>query len=110
MERPSLKARLVLVGLAAVAGAAAVTAQEEQQEQPQRQMGLRHTPDSVFTQPVEQVLPELAGATATGENGRVGGELVFWGYKLRDGRDVFMFACVMSETVDCNARAQAICV
>ena len=49
-------------------------------------MGLRQEPSTVFSEPVERLVPELEGATATGQNGRVGGELVFWGYKLRDGK------------------------
>jgi hypothetical protein len=76
----------------------------------ERQMGVRQTPDAVFTAPVDTVLPELAGATATGENGRVGGELVFWGYRLGDGRPVFMFACALVDEVNCDERVQRICV
>ena len=73
-------------------------------------MGVRQKPDAVFSQPVETLVPELAGATATDENGRVGGELVFWGYELGDGRPVFLFACAPSEIVNCDERVQLICV
>ena len=73
-------------------------------------MDVTHKPGSVFSQPVEQVAPALAGATPTNENGRVGGELVFWGYRLADGRPVFLFACAGSETVNCDERVQKICV
>ncbi len=72
-------------------------------------MGVTHKPETVFSEPVEQVAPALAGATPTNENGRVGGELVFWGYKLADGRPVFLFACAGSETVNCDERVQMIC-
>jgi hypothetical protein len=84
--------------------------QEPDSRVPERQMGVREQPDRVFTQPVDQVVPELAGASATGENGRVGGELVFWGYKLGDGRPVFLFACAVLDAVNCEERVQRICV
>jgi hypothetical protein len=35
---------------------------------------------------------------------------VFWGYRLADGRPVFLFACAGSETVNCDERVQLICV
>jgi hypothetical protein len=76
----------------------------------ERSMGVTQKPDAVFSAPVATFLPELAGAAATGENGRVGGELVFWGYKLADGRPVFMFACAPVPTVNCEERVQRICV
>jgi hypothetical protein len=75
----------------------------------ERRMDVKQKPDSVFAQPVETLLSELHGATATGENGRVGGELVFWGYRLSDGKPVFMFACAMVENVNCGERTQLIC-
>jgi len=73
-------------------------------------MNVRQGPETVFDRPVDQILPELAGATATNENGRVGNELVFWGHRLADGRSAFLFACAPKEGVDCDARAQAICL
>jgi len=72
-------------------------------------MNVRQGPETVFDRPVEQILPELAGATATRENGRVGNELVFWSYRLADGRNAYLFACAPLEGVDCDTRAQAIC-
>ena len=75
----------------------------------ERRMDVKQMPDSVFAQPVEALMAELQGATATGENGRIGGELVFWGYRLADGKPVFMFACAMLETVNCGERTQMIC-
>jgi hypothetical protein len=56
------------------------------------------------------LLPELAGAKATGENGRVGSELVFWGYKLGDGRQAFLFACAPRPDLNCDERVPMICV
>jgi hypothetical protein len=76
----------------------------------ERAMGVRQKPDAVFSQPVEALVPELAGATATDENGRVGAELVFWGYRLGDGRTAFLFACAPSEAVNCDERVQLICL
>ena len=51
----------------------------------------------------------MAGAKATGENGRVGPELVFWGYEYDDGRRVFFFACAKRPDFDCATRVPAIC-
>jgi hypothetical protein len=72
-------------------------------------MGVRQGPETVFDQSVSQLLPELSGAIATKENGRVGNELVFWGYRLADGGRAFMFACAPLDNVDCAARAREIC-
>jgi hypothetical protein len=98
----NLKVRLVTL-LSALLLVATALAQE-------RSMDVTHKPDTVFSQPVDQVVPALAGATPTNENGRVGGELVFWGYKLADGRPVFLFACAGSETVNCDDRVQMVCL
>lgn len=75
----------------------------------ERSMDVKQAPESVFTSPVASLLPELAGATATGENGRVGNELVFWGYKLGDGRSAFLFACAPKADVNCDERVPMIC-
>lgn len=75
----------------------------------QREMGVRQPPESVFGQPAENVMPRLTGASPTGENGRVGGELVFWGYRLADGSPVYFFACAMLAHVNCDERIAAIC-
>jgi hypothetical protein len=40
----------------------------------------------------------------------VGTELVFWGYRLGDGRTAFLFACAPSELVNCDERVQLICL
>jgi hypothetical protein len=80
-----------------------------QEEIPARQMNVQQGPETVFDRPPAEILPALAGATATGENGRVGAELVFWGYQQRDGRRVFFFACAREPDLDCAARTLAIC-
>jgi hypothetical protein len=76
----------------------------------ERKMDVKQAPDSVFGSPVSSLLPELAGAKATGENGRVGNELVFWGYKLGNGRPAFLFACAPKADVNCDERVPMICV
>jgi hypothetical protein len=99
--------RIWLAVSAAMLGCAlAATAQEQP---PERQMNVRQGPETVFARPPAEILPALAGARATGENGRVGAELVFWGYEQRDGRRVFFFACAPTFEVDCAARVPAIC-
>lgn len=80
-----------------------------QEPLPERQMNVRQGPDAVFDRPPAEIIPALAGATATGENGRVGNELVFWGYRQPDGRRVFFFACAQRPGFDCGARVPAIC-
>jgi hypothetical protein len=89
--------------LACALGAAA------QEEIPARQMNVRQGPETVFDRPPSEIFPALEGATATGENGRVGSELVFWGYEQRDGRRVFFFACAPRPDFDCATRVPAIC-
>jgi hypothetical protein len=76
----------------------------------ERSMDVKQPADSVFTSPVTSLLPELTGATATGENGRVGNELVFWGYTLGNGRQTFLFACAPKVDVNCDDRVPMICV
>jgi len=80
-----------------------------QDEIPERQMNVRQGPETVFERPPAEIFPVLADANATGENGRVGSELVFWGFDLRDGRRVFLFACATRPDLDCAARVPAIC-
>lgn len=76
---------------------------------PERVMNVTQGPETVFSVPVASILPALSGARPTGENGRVGLELVFWGYEQTDGRDVYLFACVPDANVDCDARVPSIC-
>jgi hypothetical protein len=101
----SMRRSLVLVAgaLGCVLGSGA------QEELPKREMNVRQGPETVFEQPPAQLFPTLEGATATGENGRIGSEFVFWGYEQRDGRRVFLFACAARPDVDCAARVPAIC-
>jgi len=72
-------------------------------------MNVRQGPETVFDRPPAEIFPALEGAAAMGENGRVGSELVFWGYVQRDGQRVFLFACAPAPDLDCTARVQAIC-
>lgn len=89
--------------------ASCVSPPETEQRIPPRQMGVNVGPELVFDRPVEQIIPDLANAAASGENGRVGNELVFWGYQLADGNAAFFFACGMFDKVDCQGRIAAIC-
>lgn len=75
----------------------------------ERRMGVQQPPEAVFDVPVDQVLPRLTGAERVGPNGRVGGELVFWGYRLADGTSAYFFVCALIEGVSCDARVRAIC-
>jgi hypothetical protein len=79
------------------------------QSSPQREMNVTQGPEAVFTRPAAEIMPLLAGATATGENGRVGSELVFWGYRQADGRPVFFFGCAPKPDVNCADRVLAVC-
>ena len=76
---------------------------------PERKMNVRQGPDSVFDKDVAEIMPRLKGATATNENGRVGNELVFWGYRLANNELVYFYACANLEGVDCTRRSNAIC-
>jgi hypothetical protein len=78
-------------------------------QMPQRTMGLTQGPDTVFERPPAEFIPALVGAELTGENGRVGTELAFWGYRQRDGQRVFLFACAQGADFDCRERAQLVC-
>jgi hypothetical protein len=94
---------LVIVLLSSLAAAAAMSQELE------RRMNVRLGPETVFAEPVAQIFPALVDAKPTGENGRVGNELVFWGYELADGRDVFLFACALVANVNCAERMPLIC-
>jgi hypothetical protein len=76
----------------------------------EREMNVRQGPDAVFDRPVGEIFSDLSGAEATGENGRVGNELVFWGYELSGSRQVFLFACAMLPGIDCDARMRSVCL
>ena len=100
-----MRAKLA-IGAVTLGCALGATAQEPI---PERQMNVRQGPETVFERPPAEIFPALEGATATGENGRVGSQLVFWGYEQRDGRRVFLFACALTPDVDCATRVPAIC-
>ena len=76
---------------------------------PPRTMGVNLGPDSVFAQPVAEIVPELQGAEPTGINGRLGPEMVFWGFNLSDGTRAELFACAVHDDINCEARVRAIC-
>lgn len=95
--------------IALVLGCAGAFCAASQEPTPERQMNVTQGPEVVFTRPATDILPALAGATATGENGRIGTELVFWGYRQADGRRVFFFACAPKPDFDCGERVLAVC-
>lgn len=76
---------------------------------PDRTMNVKQGIDEVFEKPVGQILPNLKGAAATGENGRIGSAFVFWGYTLADGSPAFLFACAKLNEIECEPRIEAIC-
>jgi len=76
---------------------------------PERTMNVSAGPEQVFERPVAEIIPQLSGAAATGVNGRVGNEMVFWGFRLPDNSRVNLFACAMLDDVNCEARLGLIC-
>jgi len=76
---------------------------------PRREISNIAGPERVFEQPVGEMFQQLQGAESTGVNGRVGDEMVFWGYRLQDNSDVNLFACAPVNDVDCEARIAAVC-
>jgi hypothetical protein len=99
MYRSIVGIGLVLFGLVAGAADAPLV----------RQMNVTQGPETVFERPPTEFMPGLAGAKRTAEAGRVGNEMVFWGYRRQSGEHVFLFACAEVEGVDCAQRVQAIC-
>lgn len=97
--------KIAIAWLAFVAGSASAQAPLPQE----RVMNVTQGPETVFAEPVDAIMPSLAGARATGENGRLGLELVFWGYEQANGRRVFLFACASDPDVDCAGRVPGIC-
>lgn len=65
-------------------------------------------PERVFTRPIGDIVPLLQTARPTGPNGRVGYEMVFWGYEL-GGRPASLVACALLPDVDCEARLAQVC-
>lgn len=78
-------------------------------ESAERRMNVRQGPETVFAEAPATIFAELAGAVPTGRNGRVGNELVFWGFRLGDGQEVQLTACLMVSGVDCEARLDRVC-
>jgi len=76
---------------------------------PIRSMSVTSGPERVFDRPLGDILPQLENAQPTGNNGRVGNELVFWEYQLEGNRQVNFFGCAQLRKVDCEKRIQAIC-
>jgi len=89
--------------------AALLAAASSRAAEPERQTNMRQGPETVFDRPVSELFGELKGATATGDDGRVGNELVFWSYRLADGRSAYLYACAPTEGVDCAQRRLAVC-
>ena len=79
------------------------------ERQLQASMTVTSGPERVFDQPLGEILPELENAIPTGNNGRVGNELVFWSYQLEDNRQVNFFGCAILDDEDCERRIRAIC-
>ena len=107
--RMTSAARVSLAVACIVSSTLAASVPSAAQEKLRREMNVRQGPDKVFDRPVGEILPALAGAKPTRANGRVGSELVFWGYDLADGRNVAFFACAPLAGVDCMTRTQLIC-
>ncbi|HEY0963925.1 MAG TPA: hypothetical protein VGE69_16365 [Pseudomonadales bacterium] len=66
-------------------------------------------PDRVFERPVAEMVPVLQDARQAGPTGRVGYELVFWGYELAGGDRATLVACAILPDVDCEARRARVC-
>ncbi len=111
MDKNFTEIRSLKLGLCilAVIGAAACTAIEPRERVPQRTMNVSGGPERVFDESADAILPELAGAVATGSNGRVGNQLVFWEYRLQDNSRTNFFACAQGEEIDCDTRIRQIC-
>ena len=99
---------LFMCGIFAVTNLHADT-ETQTEKVPKRTMNVTQGPEAVFDTDVTEFLPELKGAVATKENGRIGNELVFWGYRLANGEPSYFYACADLEGVDCAQRTRAIC-
>lgn len=98
------------LGIFGIAVIAAAIPWSSSGQEPERQMNVEQGPESVFADAPDQIFAELADATATNENGRVGNELVFWEYRLADGREAYLVACAMVDDIDCAARERRVCL
>jgi hypothetical protein len=73
------------------------------------QMNVRQGPETVFSTAPAEIFPALAGAARTQEAGRVGNEMVFWGYEQKGGARLYLFACAESGEINCQQRVEAVC-
>ena len=79
------------------------------ERQPQRIVSQVGGPERVFARPVAEIVPLLENAEPAGQSGRVGFELVFWGYRLATNRSATLVACAVLPDVDCAARLPQVC-
>ncbi len=103
--------KVAKIGICALAiiGATACTVIQPIERLPQRTMNVSGGPERVFNEPVDTILSELAGAEATGNNGRVGNQLVFWEFRLQDNSRANFFACAQNDSTDCDRRIRQVC-
>jgi hypothetical protein len=99
----------ISIGCAAAATLAAVVASPGLAQEPRREMNVQQGPESVFAEVPGQIFPALENAMPTGMNGRIGNELVFWGFRQSNGRHVYLVACAMLARIDCTARESRVC-
>lgn len=102
---------LTIVGLGglAVLGACQPAALQRPLDPPQRIESRIGGPERVFARPLAEIVPLLRDAAPAGPNGRVGPELVFWGYQLAGNRPAVLVACAVVPGVDCAARLPLVC-
>ena len=74
-----------------------------------REFNVRVGPERVFDRPVSEVVPELEGARATGNNGRLGSAFVYWGYELADSSPVYLYGCGLFEGHYCDEALPRLC-
>lgn len=109
MNRPLLNNKLLSKSLLLILVILNYSCAAPVERLPPRSMNVSSGPELVFSRPVTDIFPVLENAVATGQNGRIGNEMVFWGYRLRDNRQANLFACAVMEDIDCEARIRAIC-
>ena len=100
------------VGLALALACAAcrgVTVPPPAAREPERIESRIGGPERVFERPIAEIVPALQNANQVGPNGRVGYELVFWGYELAGGQRATLVACAILPGVDCKERRAKVC-
>ncbi|MEY4641077.1 MAG: hypothetical protein RLZZ227_1071 [Pseudomonadota bacterium] len=95
--------------MAALVGCQPVARAPEPPALPQRIVSDIGSPQRVFARPVTEIVPGLQGARASGPNGRVGTELVFWGYELEGTGPAYLAACAFLSDTECEARLPEVC-